>query len=192
MNVANLITLSRFPMLFVIVALLYLPWRFTASLAFVFFVMTAMTDWLDGYIARRWKMVSNFGKLMDALLDKILSMGLFISLLSLDVLPKWTTFLVIIILAREFFVTGLRLVAASRGDVLEADKRGKQKTVTQILAIGALLLAFALKNDWANLLSPKIIAFVYDVGVIIFCVATYWTISSGTYYFLKYKYLLRD
>ena len=124
MSLPNLLTLSRIPILFGVVGSLYLPFAGSSSLAFVLFIIGALTDWADGYYARKQGLVSNFGKLMDALTDKVFMVGLFISLLVIGILPEWTLPLLLLILSREFLITGLRLVAASEGVVLAAERSG--------------------------------------------------------------------
>src|SRR5690625_3195674 len=116
MNLPNLLTLSRIIFLFLIVTLMAMNWPGAATLAFLFFLIAAITDWADGFVARKWKLVSNFGKLMDALTDKILMVGLFVALTVLGYFEGWellALFCVLLILCREFFITGLRLVARS-------------------------------------------------------------------------------
>lgn len=185
-NLPNLLTLSRIPILFGIVAFLYAPFHGASTLAFVLFVIGALTDWADGYYARKQGLVSNFGKLMDALTDKVFIVGLFISLLALGVLPAWTLPLLLLILSREFLITGLRLVAASSGIVLGAEKSGKHKTVSQIIAAILLLLAIALRKDFSNL-APAVLGDILNWGGLVFFVlATVLTVTSGTKYMIKY------
>ena len=151
MNFPNIITLSRIPILFGVVTLLsiQIPWARTS--AFILFVIGALTDWADGYFARKFGLVSNFGKLMDALTDKVFMVGLFTTLVVMDILPGlWALFLLLMILSREFLITGLRLVAASSGVVLAAEKMGKHKTVTQMLAAILLLLSTAIRTDFSS------------------------------------------
>lgn len=186
MNLPNLLTLSRIPILFGIVGLLYLSWPGAATAAFVLFVVGALTDWADGYAARRLGMISNFGKLMDALTDKVFMVGLFITLLVLGILPDWGLPLVLLILSREFLITGLRLVAASSGKVLAAEKSGKQKTVSQIVAGILLLLGDAMRRDWPELVPGGLAAAVDWVGLAFFVLAAVLTVSSGTLYLWKY------
>lgn len=155
-------------------------------MAFIFFVIGALTDWLDGYVARKQGLVSNFGKLMDALTDKVFMVGLFITLLAASVLPDWALPLLLLILSREFLITGLRLVAASSGVVLAAEKSGKHKTVTQIVAAILLLLAVAVRQDFPDLLPVMIGDALHWGGLTFFVVATLLTVSSGTQYLVKY------
>ncbi len=186
MNLPNLLTLSRIPILFGIVGLLYLPVAGASTAAFVLFVIGALTDWADGYYARKQGLVSNFGKLMDALTDKVFMVGLFIALLAKGVLPAWTLPLLLLILSREFLITGLRLVAASSGIVLAAEKSGKHKTVSQIVSAVLLLLGVAVQADFPNLLPNVIGETLYWGGLVFFCIATLLTVSSGTQYMVKY------
>ena len=184
-NLPNILTLSRIPILFAIVAFLYLPFQGASTIAFVLFVIGALTDWADGYVARKQGIVSNFGKLMDALTDKIFMVGLFISFLAAGVLPAWTLPLLLLILAREFLITGLRLVAASSGIVLAAEKSGKHKTVSQIVSAVLLLLGIAIREDFASL--PSWLGdSLHWGGLGFFVIATFLTMSSGTQYMVKY------
>lgn len=191
MNLPNLLTLSRIPIIFGVVALLYLPMTGASTMAFVLFVIGAITDWADGYVARKQGLVSNFGKLMDALTDKVFMVGLFITMVVLGELPGlWSLFLLLLILSREFLITGLRLVAASSGIILAAEKSGKHKTVSQIVSAILLLLAIAIRKDFPNLF-PEIFGYSFDgilhwAGVLFFVLAAVLTVSSGTVYMIKY------
>lgn len=185
-NVPNLLTLSRIPILFGIVTFLYLPFTGASTIAFILFVIGALTDWADGYVARKQGIVSNFGKLMDALTDKVFMVGLFISLLALGILPAWVLPFLLLILSREFLITGLRLVAASSGVVLGAEKSGKHKTVSQIVAAVLLLLGLAVRNDFPEMLPVWIGDSLHLGGLIFFVIATVLTVSSGTQYMVKY------
>lgn len=185
MNLPNLLTLSRIIFLFAIVALLYLPFRGAPSLALVLFIIAALTDWLDGYYARKRGLISTFGKLMDALADKILMVGLFVTLVAIpSFLPWWFVFLILLIVTREFFITGLRLVAISKGVVLAAEKGGKIKTVFQIIAIAFLMLSKALSRDWHW--SETWVSPIYYLGLGLLVLATVLTVQSGVVYLYKY------
>ncbi|MGB0258384.1 MAG: CDP-diacylglycerol--glycerol-3-phosphate 3-phosphatidyltransferase [Coraliomargarita sp.] len=186
MNLPNLLTLSRIPILFIVVGLLYAPFSGASTAAFVMFVIGALTDWADGYYARKQGLVSNFGKLMDALTDKVFMVGLFISLLAMGVLQGWALPLLLLILSREFLITGLRLVAASSGIVLAAEKSGKHKTVSQMVSAIMLLLAIAVREDFSKLLSEIVGDVLHWGGVGFFVIATLLTVSSGTMYMTKY------
>ncbi len=190
MNLANLLTLSRIPLMFIIVGLLYMSWTGAAILAFLLFVVAGVTDWLDGLVARRQGLVSTFGILMDALADKVLMLGLMIALVDLD---KINIFLVLLILGREFMITGLRLVAATKGVVLSAERSGKLKTLTQILSIGAFLLADMVRTDlqgWLGLDTTVLAQWADWGGMGLFILATVFTVTSGYNYFRKYGALV--
>jgi CDP-diacylglycerol--glycerol-3-phosphate 3-phosphatidyltransferase len=101
------------------------------------FIIAALTDSLDGYIARRWKLVTTLGKFIDPLADKVLVIAAMVALVELQRIPAW---IVVVIITREFVVTGLRLVAAAEGVVIAASRGGKIKTVFQIVALSLLIL----------------------------------------------------
>jgi len=189
MNWPNLITLSRVPTLFLAVALVFANLPGAATGAFIVFVLGGVSDWLDGYLARRYRIVSNFGKLMDALTDKVLVVGLMIAMLvpmpgaRSPLLPDWALFLVLIIFAREFLVTGLRLVAASQGRVLAAERTGKIKTVLQLVSVSVLLLAHALETDFHTAHAAQV---AQTTGLWLFCAAAGLTAISGVGYLVKY------
>ena len=189
MNLPNLLTLSRVPFLFLIAALLYWRFPFSNTLAFVVFVMAGLTDWLDGKIARDRGMISVFGQLMDALTDKILTVGLFVTFLAVGLLPDWMLIMVLFILSREFLITGLRMVAAAKNTVLPAERAGKIKTLFQIVSIGALILAQAVRFDWLPFTDYHIgwlASTCYYIGWSLFTVATMMTVYSGSHYMIKY------
>ena len=123
---------------------------------------------------------------MDALTDKVFLVGLFISLLVIGILPEWTLPLLLLILSREFLITGLRLVAASEGIVLAAERSGKHKTVSQMVAAILLLLAVAIRADFSELLPPIIGDILHWGGLGFFVLATFLTVSSGLQYMVKY------
>lgn len=184
-----------------VIALLYpdpsTTWPGMRSLALLLFLFAALTDWLDGWLARKFGQVSEFGKFMDALADKVLTMGMFVSLLSLGVLEKWTLFLILMILSREFLITGLRLVAAAKGRTLAAEKAGKIKTVVQLLCISLILGQLSLEADGVRFLDLEVNAQVIVVlrwaGKLSLIFATVLTVVSGIMYLTKYwKYFLDE
>jgi len=186
MNLPNALTLSRIPMMFLIVWLMRESFSGAASLAFAFFVIASVTDWLDGYLARKMNLVSNFGILMDALTDKVLMLGLMVALVEQGMVH---IFLVLLILGREFMITGLRLVAATKGIVMAAESSGKQKTVTQILAVGALLLSVVFSADLNAVAVPYAVEFgqwLNVIGSVLFWLCVVMTLYSGAKYFRKY------
>ena len=141
MNLPNRLTLARlaFTAFFVLCFTLDFPFRFTV--AFFIFLVAALTDMLDGIIARRWNLITDFGKLMDPLADKILTASAFICLIGFQAIPAWA---VILIISREFLITGLRSLAAAKGLVIPADNLGKHKTTWQMITIIYFLFLLAL------------------------------------------------
>ncbi len=189
MSWPNLLTLSRIPFLFLVAGCLFLPSP-GPLLATVFFVVAAITDWADGWLARKTGDVSDFGKLMDALADKILMVGMMIVLLSTGLLPPWCLFLVLLIVTRELWITGLRMVAASRGVVLAAENLGKYKTVFQIVATALLLLGESMRRDFSMAGDGTAVSVTDGLGVASFLLATILTVVSGSVYLWKYRNLL--
>lgn len=191
-HLPNIITLSRVPILFVIAVLVELavrklggpvPWCATA--AFVLYLAAAVSDWLDGWVARKFQVVSTFGKLMDALTDKILNTGMFIALLAFELLPRWCVYIVLIVLMRELLVTGLRLVAAGKGIILAAERSGKIKTLLQFVSISIILGATAARVDSWPL--PASVTNAFGIaGFVCFIVAGVLTLTSGAGYLIKY------
>lgn len=186
MNLPNAITLSRIPLMFIIVGLMYCSWPGAATLAFVLFVAAAVGDWLDGYLARTRGLESNFGKLMDAMADKIMVMGIVIALVERREIPVP---LALITLCREFLITGMRMVAATKGVVVSADGGGKTKTVTQLIALGFFLAAPMVAVDGNHAFhwdSTQFVGYIGNVGVIIFLAGTVLSVWSG------YRYIARN
>ena len=141
MNPPNILTSSRFVLAAVFMGCLSLPYPATRLAALVVFVIAAITDALDGHLARTVYGCSAFGKLMDPLADKVLTAAAFIGFVELGVMPAW---MVTLILSREMMVTGLRLLAIDKGVVLSASLWGKQKTIWQMTFIIVVLSVRAL------------------------------------------------
>src|ERR1051326_5133868 len=172
MNLPNIITLSRIPLMFVIVGLMYCEFPGAPSLAFWLFIFAAVGDWYDGYLARKRNIVSTFGKLMDALTDKIMVLGLVMAFIEQHRLPLA---LALITLCREFLITGMRMVASARGLVVPADKGGKAKTMTQLIALGFLLGEPMVRIDWSRFLRWDLTGFirlVHEIGFYGFVLGT--------------------
>lgn len=152
MNLPNKLTVSRFVLTGLFLWALFSPIRFNDTVAFILFNLAGLTDFLDGKIARSRGLITNFGILMDPLADKILTCSAFIAFVeSTHLNPqapvKVAAWMVIIIVGRELAITGLRLLAASKNVVLASEKFGKHKTISQIIALNALLLLDA-SAEW--------------------------------------------
>lgn len=192
LNLPNLISLSRIPLLYICVGSLFFRLRWSASIGFVTFVISAWTDWLDGYIARRYKMVSTFGAFIDALTDKIFMLGIMATMLTMHILPQWSLFLVLIIFTRELLITGLRAVAATYKLVIPAQKEGKIKTATQMVSSAVLLFWYMLRFDFGDRISAEKVQWIYYFGFSGFILATYFTVKSGLIYISRFKSVLKD
>jgi CDP-diacylglycerol--glycerol-3-phosphate 3-phosphatidyltransferase len=191
MNLPNQLTVARLALTGVFVASFYLPWANAHSVALLVFALASITDYLDGAIARARNLVTNFGKLFDPLADKILIAAAFILLSVEQVIPSWIT---ILILAREFFVTGIRQIAASQGAVLAAEKLGKHKMLWQILTVLYFLLSAASHEPLLRFLGPAFApSTLHDwIGGTIITVTTGLTLVSGLSYFWKNRQLFAD
>lgn len=192
MNIPNILTVSRLALAILMMALLSLGYPFTKSLALLVFIIAGITDYLDGHLARTRYGITAFGRLMDPLTDKVLVCAAFVAFVELKLVPAW---IVVIIISREFLVTGLRLLAASRGEVLQAGRWGKHKTVWQIVAISALLLGLAVRHDLLRAASATVqenydFAFHWiALGVSIAVAAV--TLASGWMYFMEHRELIQ-
>ena len=141
MNLPNQLTVGRFFLTLGFVAALSSEWRFGYLAGLIFFVVAGATDYFDGEIARRRNLVTDFGRLMDPLVDKIMLAAGFICLVPAHALPAWAA---VVIISREFLITGLRLLAASKGVVLSAERAWKHKTIWQIVTVLFFLTLLAL------------------------------------------------
>lgn len=173
MNLANKITLARIFLVPIFMFFILIRIPFGEYIAAAIFILAAATDGLDGYIARTRKEVTKFGKLLDPLADKLLISAALISLVEISLVPAW---IAVIIIGREFAVTGLRSIAAGEGVIISASKLGKFKTVTQIIAIVAIIL-----NDFF----VNIIGIPFNLGEALIYIAVVFTLRSGIDYFVK-------
>ena len=169
MNLPNKLTIGRIIAVPFFVAL-YMLGFYIAAL--VIFILASLTDMLDGKIARKRNLVTNFGKIMDPLADKILVYSALALMTGDGTVPAW---MLIVILAREFAISGMRTVAASEGIVIAAGLSGKIKTVLQMIAVPVLILALAL---------PKVPA-VFTAGQVFIWASLVMTVYSGAEYILK-------
>ena len=155
------------------------------TIAILFFLIASLTDFLDGYIARKLKLVTDFGKLIDPLVDKILTSAVFIILTQENMIPAWIT---ITIISREFLVTGLRLLASNQGKVLSADSLGKWKTTSQIIVASFFLIVMGSNEPTLNSLE-----FIDQpmIGSLLIIICTTITVVSGWSYLSKNRQLVK-
>lgn len=137
MNLPNKLTVGRFVLTAIFLVVFFARVPYADTIALVIFVAASITDYFDGELARKHNLITNFGILMDPLADKILVCSAFIAFVGRDLMPAWA---VVIVVARELAITGLRMLAASKNKVLAAEKYGKHKTVSQIVAIISILV----------------------------------------------------
>ncbi|WP_243289812.1 CDP-diacylglycerol--glycerol-3-phosphate 3-phosphatidyltransferase [Bacillus sp. FJAT-47783] len=190
MNLPNKITIARILLIpfFMIVMLAPFDWgmlqigaesiEVTHFVGALIFIIASTTDWIDGHFARKYNLVTNLGKFLDPLADKLLVSAALIILVEMGLAPSW---MVIIIISREFAVTGLRLILAGEGEVVAANMLGKIKTWAQIVAVSALLL---------HNLPFSLIGFPF--AMIALWIAVIFTIVSGWDYFMKNKHVLKQ
>ena len=194
MNLPNQLTMGRLFLTALFVAVMSIPDQLLKSInlldyritiAILFFLIASLTDFLDGYIARKLKLVTDFGKLMDPLVDKILTSAVFIILTKENMIPAWIT---ITIISREFLVTGLRLLASSQGTVLSADSLGKWKTTSQIIVASFFLIVLG-----SNEPVLKCLEFIDQpmIGNFLIIICTTITIVSGWSYLSKNRQLVK-
>ena len=191
MNIANRLTIARIVMIPLFLLMMYFPkdtlgmvnvfhsnLSVSWVLAMIIFTIASITDFLDGYLARKYHLITNFGKFADPLADKLLVMTAFITLVGAGVIPMW---IVAVIVCRELAVTGLRLLLVNDGEVLAAAWPGKVKTATQMLAI-----IFLLIDDFPVKGLP------FSIGTILLYVCLVATVYSGVDYFIKNKHVFAD
>jgi len=191
MNLPNKLTVGRLALTVIFVAVFICPIPFGETLALTLFLAASITDFFDGRIARRDKLVTNFGILMDPLADKILICSAFIAFVGRGLMPAW---MVVLIVAREFAITGLRLLAAARNVVLAAEGCGKHKTTSQMVAIISILvmISYAQWGSWARTVfefpvlgGPWVVWFT-EASI---WVAVFFTVLSGVLYLRRNRSL---
>jgi CDP-diacylglycerol--glycerol-3-phosphate 3-phosphatidyltransferase len=188
MNLPNKLTLARFVLtVFFLIAVFWrAPYNDTAAL--LIFSVASLTDYFDGKIARRDKLITNFGTLMDPLADKIMTCSAFIAYVGRGSVPAW---MAVIIVARELAITGLRLLAATKNVVLAAEGYGKHKTVSQIVAILTLLVAdsFGEWGTWGELVFKGWVPALARVSLWVTVILTF---TSGALYLWRNRRLYLD
>lgn len=190
MNLANKLTIFRIVLAFVFIFFLYGGLTFQI-IAFIIFIVASFTDFLDGWIARKRGQVTDFGKLMDPIADKVLVLGAFAVFVEMKIVPGW---MFVLILSRELLVTGIRVFAVTKGVVLAAGKGGKHKTVSQLFAIFLILIHLIIRDILIKLGKWNINKDVDSFWVIfpILLVATALTLISGISYIYENRSVLKE
>ena len=177
MNIANKITIFRVFLVPVFMVVLYSNLEYSTYIAAIIFTIASLTDTLDGYLARSRNLVTNFGKFADPLADKILVAAALISLVGMNRIPAWV---VVVIIAREFTITGFRVIAASEGVTIAASPLGKLKTISQLSAIILLLI---------NNFPFRVLNIPMDI--IMLYISLFFTVVSGGDYLYRNKDTLK-
>jgi CDP-diacylglycerol---glycerol-3-phosphate 3-phosphatidyltransferase len=169
-----------------------LSWGWGYSAALMFFVAASITDWLDGMLARRWKLETDFGRLLDPVADKVMVAAAFICLIPEKAIPAWS---VIVVISREFLITGMRLLAASKGVILPAERLGKHKATWQMVTVIYFLVLLALMEaERAGVIHGLYwwaVAWRYGGGVLI-ALTLVLTLYSGVGYVVKNRRLITE
>ena len=182
LNLPNILTLTRIAAIPIVVVLLLSDSRSSGIWAAAIFGIAAATDFIDGWLARKWGVVTVLGKFLDPLADKLIVMAALIMLIPLDRVPAWAVFM---ILAREMVVTGLRSIASSEGIVIDASELGKYKTIYQMVAIPGLMLHY--NYNWFFGLEWGIFQVnMHNFGIFFFYIAFALTLWSGYDYLQKF------
>ena len=188
MNWANRITLSRLALTVLFVVSLNSSWQYARTTALVIFLIAGLTDFIDGEIARRYGIITNFGKLMDPLVDKIMLAAAFISLVPLKAVPAWAATTVV---ARDFLITGLRLMASAKGWILPAESLGKHKTSWQVITVLFFLGLFSASElRFANEGSVWWLRAWNQAGPILVWITVVLTLYSGLAYAWRHRELI--
>ena len=190
MTLPTQLSCLRIALAFLIMGALFVPGWAAKAAALGGFLLAGLTDWLDGYLARRWHQQSALGALLDPIADKVLVLGVFLAFVQLRLVPAW---MVLVIVFREVLITGVRLYAASRNVILAAAREGKHKTVSQMTTIVVILAVLVIRELWApEPLPPRADAAISFVILGCLWVTTILTVVSGTLFFWRHREVLRD
>ncbi len=182
LNLPNILTMMRIGAIPLLAALLMSPSRSAGFWAAALFAIASITDWLDGYLARRMGIVTIFGKFLDPIADKMIVMAALIMILPFNRVPAW---MVLIILGREIIITGLRGIASSEGIVIQASDLGKYKTIFQIVAIIGLVLHYDY-NWFFGIPHTLLTVNMHNAGMFFLWIATILTVWSGVDYLIRF------
>jgi len=197
-NAPNVLSFSRIVATILVFALVIVDQSWAFLVATVVFFLASITDFFDGYLARRYHLVSPLGIFLDLTADKVFVAAILVAFVQLGLVPAW---IVVIIIAREFLVTGLRSMAAAKGTVIPAGKLGKQKTFITLVAIGGILLGKGLGASHLSLFpvmlqfnSPQVNVgdYILLLADALMLLATIWTVLSGAEYTRGALPLLQD
>lgn len=181
MNLANKLTISRIVLAAIFILCLFIKGVGAKFFALAIFLIASITDYYDGLIARKNNSITDFGRLMDPVADKILILGAFLAFVEMKIIPAW---MVIVIIARELVITGIRVLALSKKKVLSAETAGKHKTVSQIVAVLSILLFLIIRDSG---FAFRYITYYKTAIHILMFVTVLMTLASGVSFMLKNK-----
>ncbi|NQT96004.1 MAG: CDP-diacylglycerol--glycerol-3-phosphate 3-phosphatidyltransferase [Candidatus Omnitrophica bacterium] len=188
MNLPNKLTISRIGLTFVFMFFLFTRWPYGKVAALITFALASFTDYIDGRIAKERGLVTDFGKFMDPIADKILLLAAFLAFVEMKLVPAWC---VVIIIFREFIILGLRVLGIIKGHIVAASRAGKHKTVSQVITVFFILVYLVVREHargldiWTNrieIVSKNVIFLLMLVTVVL-------TLASGISYLIKNKRL---
>ncbi len=189
MTLPTKLTLLRVVLTFVIIALLCMSGVIAKIAALIGFLLASFTDWLDGYLARRWDQKSSLGALLDPVADKVLILGMFLSFVVLKRVPAW---MVGVIAFREVVITAVRLLAARRQVVLAAERAGKQKMVSQVVTILVILISIIIEEGFGDRLPQRLFGFLFWSIQGCLWVTMALTVLSGVTFFWRHRRILLE
>ncbi|MDD5006159.1 MAG: CDP-diacylglycerol--glycerol-3-phosphate 3-phosphatidyltransferase [Candidatus Omnitrophica bacterium] len=189
MNISNKLTILRLLLAFVFMAFLFIEGLNFKIIAFLIFSFACFTDFLDGWLARRRNEITDLGKLMDPIADKVLVLSAFLSFVEMHLIWAW---MVVIIIIREMLITGLRILAITKGKVLEAGISGKHKTVSQMLTIFFILIVLIVREIGVkqNFWTPAVENTVNYGIIILMFITLSLTVSSGFSYLWRNRQII--
>ncbi len=181
MNLANKLTISRIVLTGVFILFLFIKGPGAKFMAFAIFLAACITDYYDGYFARKTGSITAFGKLMDPIADKILILGAFLAFVEIEIIPAW---MVMVIIARELVITGIRILALSQKKILAAEMGGKHKTVSQMVAVITVLIFLIIRDLGFGFRHMQ----TFEASVhLLMLITVGMTLTSGVSYMLRNK-----
>jgi CDP-diacylglycerol---glycerol-3-phosphate 3-phosphatidyltransferase len=179
MNLANKLTISRIVLAGFFILFLFIRGPGAKFMAMAIFLAACVTDYYDGYFARKTGDITSFGKLMDPIADKILILGAFLAFVEMEIIPAW---IVMVIIARELVITGIRILALSQKKVLSAEVGGKHKTVSQMVAVVAVLIFLIIRDLGFGIRHKE----YFEIGLhVLMIIVVAMTLASGISYMIK-------
>ena len=183
MNLPNKLTISRIILAAIFILLLFIRGAGSKFFALAVFLIACITDYYDGLIARKRNIITDFGRLMDPIADKILVLGGFLAFVEMKIIPAW---MVMVIIARELIITGVRLLALSKKKVLSAEIAGKHKTVSQIIAVLSIIVFLIIRDSGFVF---RYIAYYKEGVYILMLITVVMTLASGISFMIKNNYV---